>query len=502
MELYSTAFIGFVIISVIVHDVIGKKLPDRQWIVRLAASAVFYITIAGYRAVFLAISILSVWYGGILLGKIDDNSSKTDAKWKKKAVTAILIIFNLGILVVTKYLFPIIAHPILLPMGISYYSLMAVSYLVDVYGKKYAGERNIAKLALYMTWFPQMLQGPINRYDSVSQTLFTDHQINHETIKQNAMLFFFGAFKKYAIANVMIGTVGEIFGGDISVKPGGFLFLGAILYAICQYADFSGGIDMMFAVSRLFGVEMDINFKQPYFARSLAEFWRRWHITLGAFMKDYVFFPFAVNKKVMKLYKKIGKRYGDHTARSVIGGVGNIIVFFLVGLWHGPQLHFVLWGLYNGLIIAVSDMFAPAFSSIRSALHIKESSILWDRFRIIRTFIIVCFAGYFDYIEEVRNTFIAFKNTVLHFGASLSRLWILDLFNSNILSIQKVTVFILACVTVFTVDVLLERKRDPAASFGRLPEIIRWPLAYSLIILFLMSFTVDGNNTGFMYAAF
>lgn len=502
MELYCAAFIGFVIISAAASEIVGRKCKGGQWIVRLIASVAFYVAISGTGSVFLAVSVMTVWLGGKCLEAVGDKEDKTAAVRKKRMIVAILIIINVGILAVTKYLMPYILHPLILPLGISYYTLMAVSYVVDVYGQKYRCEQNPARLALYLTWFPQMLQGPINRYDHVAPGLFGTFHVSKDVVKRAVLLFMFGAFKKYAIANVGIGTVGEIFGGDIGPKPGGFLFLGAVLYAICQYADFSGGIDMMIAASRLFGVEMDANFAQPYFARSLSEFWRRWHITLGTFMKDYVFFPFALTKPVMKMNKALGKKYGKHTARSVVGGIGNILVFFLVGLWHGPQLHFILWGLYNGVIIAVSDLLIPVFTRMRSACRINEKAVLWDRFKIVRTFVIVCFAGYFDYIEDVASSIIAFKNTFLHFGPSLSRLWVIDLFDSGILSAQKVTVFLLCVVILFVVDVLAEKKKDPAQVYMKIPAGIRWPLTYALIILFLLSFTLVGNNAGFMYAAF
>ncbi len=495
MELYSAAFIGFVLISVILHEIVGRRWPDRQWFVRLLASVVFYAIISGWRIVFVAASVVSVWLGARMIGACDTAR-------RKRVISGCLVVFNLGILAVTKYLFPVVAHPVLLPLGISYYTLMSVSYIVDVYGGKYEYENDPLKVALYLMWFPQMLQGPINRYDSVSATLFDVHRVDTESVQRNALLFLFGAFKKYAIANVMIGTVGEIFGGDLTQKPGGFLFAGAVLYAVCQYADFSGGIDMMFAASRLFGVEMDVNFAQPYFAKSLAEFWRRWHITLGSFMKAYVFYPFAVNRRVMKLNKRIKDKFGKHASRSVIGGLGNIIVFLLVGLWHGPQLHFVLWGLYNGVIIAVSDVCAPLFDKMRGLCHIDAKSRGWVLFGIIRTFVIVCFAGYLDYVEKFSDSMIAFKNTFLHFGANLSRLWILDLFNSKVLSVQKVTVFMLAVVILFVVDVLKELKKDPAEVLLKRPVWVRWPVLYVLMILLLMSFTVAGSTAGFMYAAF
>ncbi|MCR5474794.1 MAG: hypothetical protein K6F28_06260 [Lachnospiraceae bacterium] len=505
MELYSAAFIGFVIITVLVHEIVGNRNEGRQWIVRLSASAVFYAAISGWRIIFIAFSTLVIWYGGKKLEALSGDKTIPDKKLKKrkkKAVVALIAVLNLGILLVSKYLLPAAGHPILLPVGISYYTLMAVSYTVDVYGGKYKSEGNIAKLALYMTWFPQILQGPINRYDHVSATLFAPYHACREDIRKNLWLFVVGALKKYAIANVMIGTVGEIFGGDLSQKPGGFLFAGALLYALCQYGDFSGGIDMMVAVSRTFGVQMNSNFSQPYFAGSIAEFWRRWHITLGSFMKDYVFYPFALCSPVMKLYKKAGKRWGDHMARSVVGGIGNILVFLLVGLWHGPRLHFILWGLFNGVIIAFSDMCEPVYARLCATFHIRRDGRPWGIFRIVRTFIIICFAGYFDYIEKPADSLIAFKNTFLHFGPGISRLWMIDLFNSNILSLQKVVVFALAVFILFTVDIMKEKKMDPVKAFLGRRAAVRWPLAYALLILILMSFTVAGNNAGFMYAAF
>jgi len=505
MELYSAAFIGFVIISVILCEMVGRKSPNMQWILRLIVSVAFYAVICEWRILFLAASVVTIWYGGLRLEKVTADSKgspKKLVKRKKKSIVAAIVTANLAILAIAKYILPITGHPILLPLGISYYTLMAVSYIVDVYGKKYESEKNPAKLALYMTWFPQMLQGPINRYDGLSETLFGTHHISREDIKRNALLFLFGAFKKYAIANVMIGTVGEIYGGDLAQKPGGFLFAGAVLYAICQYADFSGGIDMMLAVSGLFGVKMSKNFTQPYFAGSIAEFWRRWHITLGSFMRDYVFYPFALSKPFSRLGKKLASRFGNHMSRSVIGGIGNILVFFLVGLWHGPKLHFILWGLFNGVIIAVSDMCEPAFARMRTLCHINSDGRAWKLFRIARTFIIICLAGYFDYIENPADSLIAFKNTFLHFGPSLSRLWMLDLFDSKILSVQKITAFLICVLILFVVDVIKELKKDPIRLYLERPVFVRWPLIYIVMILLLMSFTLANNNAGFMYAAF
>ena len=128
------------------------------------------------------------------------------------------------------------------------------------------------------------------------------------------------------------------------------------MYSFQQYADFSGGIDIVTGAAQLFGIELAPNFRQPYFSISLGDFWRRWHISLGSWMRDYVFYPFALLKPVQKLGKKISKRFGKHLGVVLPASIANILVFFLVGIWHGPEVHYILWGLYNGIVIALSDI--------------------------------------------------------------------------------------------------------------------------------------------------
>lgn len=519
MELYSMGMLLLVALSLTVHEIIGKKKSEYQWIARLAASICFYAMIAKLRIMFLALSVISVWLAAVTIDKItlkgkeerkaseltreEKKALKKKTQSKKRVILYIAIAFNLGILIVVRYILPSAVKGLLLPLGISFYTFMAISYLVDVYGEKYQAEHNVAKIALYLSWFPQMLQGPINRFDYVKDSLFGKSSITYERAKACAVLFLLGAVKKYALANALGPAVDEIFlRGSVSDVPGSFLLFTAFLYAIEQYADFSGGIDMVLGISGLFGVQMNENFRQPYFSKSVAEFWRRWHISLGSFLRDYVFYPFAMLPKVMKLNDRLSKRFGKHIGRSVVGGIGNLLVFVLVGLWHGRELHYIVWGLYNGIIIAVSDFCAPAFAALNKKLHINSDGKGYSIFRMLRTFVIIMFAGYFDAVPDVSNSFICFKNTFMSFNASQFKTWIAYIYECGLISDIAVIVAVASAVIVLTCSILRENHIDPVDFVRSRHILIRWPVYLVLIYVMLFGFASAGGSGDFMYAAF
>ena len=237
---------------------------------------------------------------------------------------------------------------IVIPVGISFYTFQSVSYLIDVYNEKYESEKNFGKYLLFVSWFPQLLEGPINRYDAMKSSLFRDHGWDAQRAYESLLLILFGLFKKYAIAEQLAPLISQMF-DQINVQiPGSVVTLGILLYSAQQYADFSGGIDIVIGASKLFGVYMAPNFRQPYFATSLGDFWRRWHISLGAWMRDYVFYPFALLKGMQKLGKwftgRFHGKWGRHLGRTVPACIANIVVFLIVGIWHGAEEHYLAWG--------------------------------------------------------------------------------------------------------------------------------------------------------------
>lgn len=519
MELYSVAFILFVAVTLILHEYFGKKHEEHQWIIRLVASLVFYVAIAKWRIIFLLASVVSVWAASLSIDRItlegkslrkqsdiskeEKQSIKKGTLKKKRAVLWATLFFNLGLLAAVKYVLPLKNSTIILPLGISFYTFMAISYLLDVYGEKYAPQKDLCKIALYLSWFPQILQGPINRFDYVNQSLYGRSRLSFEQFKSCALLFAFGAIKKYALANVLAPCVNEVFlRENVSDLPGSFLLFTALLFAIEQYADFSGGIDMVMAISGLFGVKMNENFKQPYFSTSIAQFWRRWHISLGSFLRDYVFYPFALLPGMMKLNEKLCKRFGKHFGRSVVAGIGNLLVFLLVGLWHGSALHYIFWGLYNGLIIVVSDFATPGFEKIKGLLGIKKDNKAYTFFQIARTFILIVFAGYFDAVPKVSNGYICFKNTFTCFDFANLKPCLDYLYDCSLISDIGIIVATVSFVIVLCYDILRENQKDLLSIIREKNIVIRWVAYFVIIYVILFGFASAGGNGGFMYAAF
>ena len=518
MAFYSLHFFLFIIFFIFIHDLAREVIPKYQWVIRLFASLFFFTYLSGFKVVFLIASAITIWSGGLLLHQITEKNkiyrqqeglsrdekkaSREKCRRTKMIYTAFIVVFNLGLLVVVKYLFPVTGHPIALPLGISFYTLQAISYIVDVYGEKYEPQKNPAKLALYLCWFPQLIQGPINRYDLIKDDLYRTYQLHAPDFRVAVYLFLFGAIKKYAIADLLAPIVNSALGNGSAAFPGSFTLLGALAFAIEQYGDFSGGIDMSMGASLLFGVKLNENFRQPYFATSLAEFWRRWHITLGSFMRDYVFYPFVTTSPVSKMTKAVSKKFGNHAGRSITGGISNLLVFALVGLWHGPEKHFLAWGLYNGFIIAVSDAMSPLFSKLNHLLHIPENSKGMHVFRVIRTFMIVVFAGYFDVIGPIKVGISCFINTFIHFDIAGGLEMAKNLFTDDITSVQAISTVAIALLILIVNSVFKEKGKSPLQYVCSLRYYKRWVVFFSMLILLLYSFSISSGIRGFMYAAF
>lgn len=258
---------------------------------------------------------------------------------------------------------------------------------------------------------------------------------------------------------------------------------------------------MVMGVSKLFDIDMQPNFRQPYFSVSLADFWRRWHISLGLWMKDYVFYPFILSKPLSRLGSVCSKKLGPYLARTIPAGLANILIFLLVGIWHGPELHFVLWGLYNGLVIAVSDLLKPVFDKVSTRLKIQADSAAWKVWRIVRTFVVVNIGWYFDRIYDVRKSFRYLRNTFCNFRLHdiLTRQTLKDVFRLGNAE-SKLTLVAAGCMIIFIVSVLKEKNCDVYASLQRKNIAVRWGAYYLLAILVILSLTFAPGTQGFMYA--
>ena len=441
MSLISLQFVLFFAAVYAAYYVVGHAFPARQWWVLLAANLVFYLLAGRWQALGFVLVVAGVtWKAAQVMAGIDQEAKaarkatrdrkerkaiKAASVKRKRVLLVSTLVITLGLLGYLKYWNVLLYNVglaasthslgILLPLGISFYTFQSIMYLVDIYNEKYAPQASFLRYLTFVSYFPQMVQGPINRYNELAPQLFAPRRVDLDQTRRGLWLAWYGAFKKLVIANVLAGTVQTIFGSVNVAIPGSAVVLGIVTYSIQMYADFSGGIDIVRGVSEMLGIEMALNFKQPYLSRSLSEFWQRWHMSLGVLMKDYVFYPLALLKPMQNLGRWGQKKLGRHVGRTLPACVANIVVFALVGLWHGAEWHYLIWGALNGLIIAASDLLQPVFKRIKELLHVREESLPYRLFGILRTFVVVCFVRYFDALSDPAQSLICLRNTFCNF---------------------------------------------------------------------------------------
>ena len=312
-------------------------LTGKRNIVLLAASLLFYAWGEPAYLLLMVLSILVNWGFALWIGKS-----------RSKAILAAAVILNLGMLVVFKYadmlvsllnnVFPIaLPQPhIALPLGISFYTFQVLSYVIDVWRGDIPAERNLLRLGTYISMFPQLIAGPIVRYSEIRERLLGPKEISLSDVGEGARRFCVGLGKKVLLANIVAQSANLAFDLGGELLGAGAAWFGAACYAMQIYFDFSGYSDMAIGLGRMLGFRFPENFNYPYISASVREFWRRWHITLSVWFRDYLYIPLGGNRR--------------GSART---GLNLLIVFLLCGLWHGAGWNFVLWGLYHGLFLVI-----------------------------------------------------------------------------------------------------------------------------------------------------
>ncbi|MFU9922164.1 MBOAT family O-acyltransferase [Fannyhessea vaginae] len=524
MEFYSLMFVCFCALLCITYYAVGYIFKRFQWVVILIFSLIFYALVTNIDTiVYVAFTLVLTYVTTLSLNRIDSSSKKrlhtitTRADKKafkhkiariKQLVLIAAIILIAGCLCYLKYwntiLYALSLAPstkslgLLLPLGISFYTFQALSYVFDIYNQKYTPEQNPFKLACYLIYFPQLIQGPINRFDKLSPHLFSYHAASDTHFGRASVLFCYGALKKYVMADLLVDSISYIFDYKPASLPGSVIVFGILLYSAQQYADFSGGIDMVEATSEFLGIPMQANFRRPYFSISLADFWRRWHISLGLWMKDYVFYPLALTRPMKALGKCVKTHISSHLGKTLPAALANIFVFLLVGVWHGADAHFIWWGLYNGLVIATSDIAKPLTQGLAHLLHINQKTRSYHVFSVIRCFIVVNIGWYFDRIFDAQTSFTCLYNTVFSFRAQdfITTLRTIGIHKDKISALCLS--FVMWCI-VFVVSLYQEQGHDIFTFLSKQSYIVRILLfaLFGLLITMACIFNVGG---GFMYA--
>lgn len=520
MSITSLVFIIFVALCAVIYYLVPKR---AQWVVLLVASLIFYALSSTVLTAFMLASTVTIYLGALGIQKLSDEfkakkkelekaerkALKAAVKKKQKTVLTIIVILNIAILAVLKYgnflgsivngvagIFTdneiIPQLDFILPLGISYYTLMAVSYIVDVYRGSVAAEKNPFRLLLFVCYFPHITEGPFDRYANLDKQFRTEHYLDYDTVKNGLILMLWGFFKKLVIAD-RIGLVASGVFTNADEMSGTSVAIATVAYTIQLYCDFSGCIDIVSGVSEMFDVKIAENFRQPFFSRSINEFWRRWHITLGLWLKEYVFYPVSLSgsfKKVNVFAKKHIKN--EYFTRMVPAAYALFFVWFCNGIWHGASGKYIFYGLYYYILMMLGEFTKPLTDKLCSALKINRETKIYHLFQIIRTFIIVNIgmlifrsATLAESAKLLAKMFTSVNFTELLHRGVIARI-----------SFRDYLLLAVAILIVFIIEVLQAKGHDIRLELQSKPLVLRWVIYLFLIFILLITGMYGSNSTG------
>lgn len=500
----------FLPVTFILYHVVPQK--GRRVILLIINYSFFWI-ISGSLLIYLLLSTLSIHYFGLWLSSIQQKqdaflntlSKEERRSWKpvfknrQRLLLTSALILQVGVLLILKYgsffstnlnflldffhaPFQIPVPSFLLPIGISFYTLQAVSYLVDIYRKKISADTNLLRLALYMSFFPQIMEGPICRYTDISSQLWSCKRISYQTLTFGLQRILFGMFKKVVIADRLNLVIKTIF-TEYSQYDGGIVALAALFYTSQLYMEFSGTMDVVIGSGELFGIRLPENFRQPFFSKSISEFWTRWHITLGTWFRDYIFYPLSMSKILKRPTSFTRRHFGNYYGPMLTGTIALFCVWVCNGLWHGAEWKYIFFGFYHFLLISFGNLIKPLSTWMTGKLHITSPSLPLTIVATIRTFLLVCIGELFFRATSLTDGLIMFKKMVTEF--SLSFLTDGTLLQLGMDGKDFLITAISLCIVLF-VSILREHHISLRSTLAKQKLPIRWTAYYALILSILL----------------
>ncbi len=487
----SISFVLFFIVTGLLY----YALPHRfRWFWLLAAGFYFYMVfIPAY--VLVLVFLIGVDY--VLGRQIEDMENGA----KKKTLLILSIGANIGTLFIFKYFnffnqnlselaqvlhwnYPIPALQFILPLGVPFHVFQSLSYIIEVYRGNQKAERHLGIYALYVMFFPQLVAGPIERPQNLLHQFHEAHPFNGQQVLDGLKLMLRGFFKKIVIADRLALLVNHVY-GNVSDSNGLVLGIATIAFAIQIYCDFSGYSDIALGSAQVLGYQLMKNFNQPYFATSISDFWRRWHISLSSWFRDYVYIPLGGNQ--VSTFRKY---------------LNILIVFLLSGLWHGANWTFVVWGAWHGTLLILSDVTRKIRSSFISTLNLVDRPWLHRSIQIIITNLLVSFGWIFFRAKDFTEAL----DIIQRIFSSLFHVLRPDFFQSNLIN-ESMLGLALFPLSIVLISIFLMLALEPLQKIGwvqkyteRLPSWLR-ASRYYLAIFWILFFGYVGEST-FIYFQF
>jgi len=480
MTYTSLQYFVLVTVTALIYYLLPKRI---RWIALMLGSTAFWMAATGENrlvpVVFLA-SIVISWAFGLAIHR---------AKTGRKLLLLAAIVLSAAPLLVSKMgtlFYSVVLRSSspswIVPIGLSFYSMQMVAYLADIYKKKVEPQRNVLKYYLFISFFPQLLQGPIPRYDEMDKQLFEGHGFSSANLMNGIQLIIWGFFLKYMIADKSAVVVNAVFGTP-KLFDGTHILAAAVLYSFQLYTDFLACVTLSQGAASIFGISLRDNFCHPYFAVSVKDFWRRWHMSLSSWLKDYIYIPLGGNRKgVLRKY------------------INLMITFGVSGIWHGASLNFIAWGLLHGAYQIAGDLTHSIRERIYKAAGIAKDGLVYMTLKRVGTFILVCIG------------WILFRASSLSVGLQMIRRIVTDSSAATLFTDQFYLtgldgkdwmVLILSLLTLCFIS-WQQEKRSLRAWFNNQMFLVRW-IIYLAAICVIWIFGTYGfgfNAQDFIYGGF
>ena len=498
----SVVFLAFLAVSVLGYFALPGVRTRTAWM--LLINVGFFLLVSPRSLAALTAVTTTAYVVGLLLGPPTPDVNGTGTPRRRRAILVVGILLMAGALLSFKY-WPLLAATInglsirvvgsswlspaqlLLPLGISFWTFQSIAYVVDVFKGVTPPVRSPFLFAQAVTFFPTVTAGPITKVQSLVSQLDRHNRFSYDDMHAGLMLIAFGFFKKLMVADRLAVFVNTVFDSPRNYVPSqnGLVFLvAASFFAIQLYCDFSAYTDIVRGAARIFGVHLPLNFRAPYFASSVRDFWRRWHMSLMDWFREYIYFPLGGNRR--------------GTPRKYLN---LMIVFTISGLWHaaGFGLQYVVWGLLNGVYVVAGEAFAPLRDRVVRLLRIDRSSVAHRVFQSVLTFFLITVAWVFFRAQSIDDALYMLQ------GVFSPTVWV---FTDNTMVSQGLTYseLLIALVSAIAVGIVdwLALSKDLLAGVRRQHLVYRWAFYYGLIAVIVVFGHYGGayNAADFVYFKF
>lgn len=514
----SVAFCCFFLpAATVLYGITPKKF---KWFALLFSSYALFWMMSGKLLLYLIATTVCIYLTGLWLRHSKSECDKLTAGLKpsesrkiastfmknERIILALVVVLHIGLLALLKYskffagnintLLSLMGTSIVIPIpkfaapiGISFYSLQAISYISDVYRSKIPADKNFGRVALYMCFFPQIMEGPICRYSDTAHQLYRGDSLKFDNIKFGGQRILYGLFKKIVIADRLNALVEPVFSNH-SDYNGTVAAIAAVAYTIQLYMEFSGTMDVVIGSAEIFGVKMPENFSRPFFSKTISEFWQRWHITLGTWFKDYIYYPISMSQFSKKLTKKSRKKLGNFYGPMVVSTVALFCVWLANGMWHGSGWRYIFFGMYHFVLITCGNLIKPLVKKTNTTLKINASSTPYKWMQIIRSALLVCLGELFFRADGLRAGFSMSKKIFTDF--SLETFKDGTLLNLGLDGHDYLILFVSIAI-VFVISVINEKGKSVRTLIDQKPLPIRWTILIGLI-MYIIIFGAYGTN--------